>query len=482
MRQFFTYKPLSPITLRTALICCAVVCLVLLVCAVQMRAYPTTEFDEGVYWATFKSVQHGFAPYRETYMSQPPGFLVVTFPIYAALGSTLEAARLAVFFYSLVGLLALVWLGWELKSTLFAFIAIGVLYFVYIYRTQIMTFHGDSLPAAFLTLALAAILRYRNTSKWYWVALSGVCVATAAMIKGDVAVVPSIGLVLLAVLVEKRRIADFLKACVIFAVAFGIAALVFTVPFGITDVYDNVVGLRLAVAQGTSADPQTFINFFNEQPALVYLLAAGAVLGILAFIAVRDARFPLMLLAAWVATTIVSLMIYHPLLPHHLAFLAVPITALFAFALFKLLNLIKIPRLLPAAVTIFVLVMLWVRFQSTSAPQPGSATPLQQKGVQLVQTHTQPGDYIISDDGIVSALSDRLIPPDLTDISFVRIASGGVNPALLEDSLKTYQPKMVLVWADRLRNVPNFEGLMTQYHYRLLDDPDTQHQAYLLEE
>jgi hypothetical protein len=39
----------------------------------------------------------------------------------------------------------------------------------------------------------------------------------------------------------------------------------------------------------------------------------------------------------------------------------------------------------------------------------------------------------------------------------------------------------VLVWADRLRNVPNFEGLMAQYHYRLLDDPDTQHQAYVLE-
>jgi hypothetical protein len=146
------------------------------------------------------------------------------------------------------------------------------------------------------------------------------------------------------------------------------------------------------------------------------------------------------------------------------------------------LSLVNVPRLLLVAVAIFMVVMLFNRVNSTSAPQPGVATSLQQKGIQLVETYTQPGDYIICDDGIVSALSDRRIPPYLTDISFVRIASGGITPEQLEYNLKTYQPKMVLVWADRLRNVPNFESLMQQYHYRLIEDPDTQHQAYVLEE
>ena len=473
----------STLSFKTALICCLAICLVLLYCAFQMRSYQTSEFDEGVYLATFKSVQYGFPLYTATYMSQLPGFFATTFPLYVALGSTLEAARLAVFFYSLVGLFAIVWLGWECKSVLFGFIAIGLLYLVPIYSTQIMTFHADSLPSAFSTLALASILRFRNTTKWLWVILSAFFVTTAVMLKADFAVLPSIFVVLaFMTLIEKRRIGDFIKVLIVFGAALLLSVLLFTLPFGINNVYENVIQLRLRVAQGTSADPQTFINFFKEQNELVNLLIAGTVLSVMAFIAVKTARFPLILLFLWVVTTIISLLIYHPLLPHHLAFLAIPIVVFFSFALFKLLNLIKVPRVLPAAVTILVLVTLFNRFNSTSAPQPGVATPLQQKGIQLVETYTQPGDYIICDDGIVSALSDRRIPPYLTDLSFVRIASGGVTPEQLEDNLKTYQPKMALVWADRLRNVPNFEGLMQQYHYRLIEDPDTQHQAYVREE
>ncbi|MEO8612468.1 MAG: hypothetical protein ABI690_31520 [Chloroflexota bacterium] len=446
-----------------------------------MRSYPTSEFDEGVYLATFRSVQHGFPLYTGTYLSQLPGFFVTTFPIYVVLGSTLEAARLAVFFYSLVGLLAIVWLGWEFKSTLFGFIAIGVLYLVPIYTIQIMTFHADSLPSAFSALALASILRFRNTSKWGWIAFSAFCVTTAVMIKADFAVLPSILVVIaFATVIEKRHIGDFIKALLVFGLAVVVSALLFTQPFGIQAVYENVIQLRMRAAQGTVADPQTFLNFFREQDALVKLLIAGAVLSVMAFIGVKTARFPLILLFLWGVTTIVSLLVYHPLLPHHLAFLAVPITAYFAFSLFSLLNLIKVPRLLPAAVTVFVVFILANRLNTTSAPQPGVTTLLQQKGIQLVETYTDPNDYIISDDGIVSALSDRRVPPYLTDLSFVRIGSGGVTRDQLEDNLKTYHPKMILVWADRLRNIANFEGLMKQYHYRLIEDPDTQHQAYLL--
>jgi hypothetical protein len=282
--------------------------------------------------------------------------------------------------------------------------------------------------------------------------------------------------------IEKRRIADFIRSGMIFAAAAFVTFLLFTLPFGINDVYTNVIDLRLRVAQGISADPNTFFNFLNEQAELLNLLKAAGVVGILAFIVVREVRFAVLLLFLWVGTTIVSLLMYRPLLPHHLAFLIVPVAILFAFALFKLLNLIKVPRLLPAVVTVMVLLTLLNRFNIAVLPQSTqSATPLQLRGIELVQAHTQPGDYIISDDGIVSALSNRLIPPYLTDISFVRIASGGVTSGHLEDALKTYQPKMILVWADRLRNVANFEQLMIQYHYRLIEDPDTQHQAYLLE-
>jgi len=472
----------SAVSFRTAMIFCFAIGLVLFFCAFQLRSYPNSEFDEGVYLAAFKSVQNGFPLYTQTYMSQPPGFFVTTFPLYVAFGSSLEAARLAVFFYSLVGLFAIVWLGWEFNSVVFGFIAISLLYMLPLYYIQILTFHGDSLPAAFSTLALASMLRFRNATLWRWVVLSAFFVATAVMIKADFAILPSLLLVLVVKTgVEKQRISDLIKRLAVFAAAFLVSLLLFTLPFGINDVYANVIELRLRVAAGTSADPTTFINFLREQSELVNLLAAGIVLSIIAFISVKDARFPLILVFLWVATTIVSLLVYHPLLPHHLAFLAVPITLFFAFSLFKLLNLIKFPNVVPAAVTLLVVVVLVNRLHYASIPQAGVATALQLKGIQLVQTYTEIGDYIICDDGIVSSLSNRLTPPYLTDLSFVRIASGGVTPEQLENNLKTYKPKMVLVWADRLRNIPNFDQIMRHYHYRLIDDADTQHQAYLLQ-
>jgi len=470
------------LSLKTAIILCLGICLVLLYGAFQLRSYPTSEFDEGVYLATFKSVQNGFPLYSETYMSQPPGFFVTTFPLYVAFGSTLEAARLAVFMISLLGLVAIVWLGWELKRVLFSFIAIGLLYLIPLYTVQVMTFHGDSLPSTFSTLALASILRFRNTPKGLWVILSALFATTAVMIKGDVAVFPSILLLLVVTtVVEKRRVGDFIQFMAVFAVTCLIIVLVFTLPFGLSEVYDNVILLRIRAAVGIAPDPNVFINFFREQTELVNLLGAGIVLGLIVFVTIREARFPLILLVLWVLSTMLSLLVYRPLLPHHLAFLPVPIAVLFSFALFKLLRLINLPRLVPAAVTIFVLAVLLNHLSDALAPQPGVATPLQLRGIELVQAYTDPSDYIISDDGIVAALSNRLIPPDLTDISFVRIASGGVTPEKLEYNIVTYQPKMILVWADRLRNVPNFENIMRQYQYRLIEDPDTQHQAYIFD-
>ncbi|HLY28153.1 MAG TPA: hypothetical protein VKQ72_17540 [Aggregatilineales bacterium] len=99
---------------------CGALCIVLCLCAFALRAHPNIEWDEGVYLTTFKSVQHGYPLYSQTYLSQPPGFFVATFPLYAVFGSTLESGRLAIFLYSLAGLMGIVWLGWELESPVFS--------------------------------------------------------------------------------------------------------------------------------------------------------------------------------------------------------------------------------------------------------------------------------------------------------------------------------------------------------------------------
>src|SRR5258708_22552961 len=123
---------LKPSPKFLVLVCIAVV-LVLFFSAFKLKSHQSIEWDEGVYLTTFKSVQHGFPIYEQTYLSQPPGFFVALFPLYAVFGSTIESGRLAVFFYSLIGLLGIIWLGLGLNSIVLSFFVIRLLFTFSIY-------------------------------------------------------------------------------------------------------------------------------------------------------------------------------------------------------------------------------------------------------------------------------------------------------------------------------------------------------------
>src|SRR5689334_21481639 len=98
---------------------CIIVGIVLVFSAFNLRSHQSIEWGVSVYLTTFQSVQHGFPIYSQTCLSQPPGCFIALFPLYELFGSTIESGRLAVFFYSLIGLAGIIWLGWELNSTAF---------------------------------------------------------------------------------------------------------------------------------------------------------------------------------------------------------------------------------------------------------------------------------------------------------------------------------------------------------------------------
>jgi len=469
-----------------ALVLCLALCLVLCYCAYKLRSYQSTEYDEGVYLTTFKSVQDGFPLYQSTFFSQPPGFFTTTFPLYSLLGSTLQAARLAVFFYSIIGLLAILWIGWEFGSVAFSFVAMGVLYLIPIYTVQIMTFHADSLPATFSTLAVASLLRFRNSKQRRWIGLSALFTALAVLIKVDVSTFPALFLILLAACYSFRapkKIGRLLEAMAIFGIVFGLALIAFALPFGLNTVVSNVISLRVEAASASPQDPTLFWQFLQTSPLLIGLLIAGGMLTVIVALREKAARFPLLVLLAWVMATLAILLLYHPLMPHHLVLLAVPVTLLFSFALTQLLNSIPSPlrRLVPVAISLFLAVVLGQRVSSSLLPQNGIPTPLESEGIQLADTYTQPGDFIVSDDGIVTGLSNRPTPPDLTDISYVRLGTGSLNSREFKMYLKTYKPKLILAWADRLTYLQNFDMILQDDHYQLIDTIDSHYKAYLLE-
>ena len=181
---------------KTAFVFCLAICVFLFLCAVKLRSFLSIDTDEGIHLAIFRAVQNGSPLYQSTYFAQTPGFFLATYPVYVLLGSTLEAARLAICLWSLVGLLAVVWFACELRSVAFGILAIGVLHVIPAYSVQTVTFQADALPAVFSMLTLAAIIRFRNTSNRVWIILSALAAGLSFLAKADVSALPAVGLAL----------------------------------------------------------------------------------------------------------------------------------------------------------------------------------------------------------------------------------------------------------------------------------------------
>jgi len=453
-------RRLPSLSWRSALFACAALCVVLAFVARRLGTRIVGEYDEGVYLATFRAIEQGFAPYREAYLSQPPGFLVAVYPIFSALGSTLEAGRAGVYVYALLGLFALVWLGSELGDVWAAFIAVGLAYACPLYLKEITTFHGDAVPATFSTLALAAGLRFRRARAPVWAALCAFFLVCAVLIKSDLSTLPT--LMIAFVSVRARR--DALRGMPVFAGAGLASTVIFIAPFGASDVYENVVALRIHASAAYAAEHAKVFSLLRGHAAIVLLTSAACVLALIASVISRAGRRRLMFLAPWLVTTFLTLRVYKPLQQHHLVFLVVPAAATAAWAFTAIVRQLRAPWLVPVLASVGIIAAPWQMHQYASSVPIGLG-PKQRRGIALVQRYTEKHDFIICDDGIVTALSERRTPPRLTDLSRVRIQSGGVSRELFVSELERYQPKLIMNWAGHIRRVPDFDAIMAAHHY-----------------
>src|SRR5262249_25367345 len=77
---------------------------------VNLEAY-TGQFDEGIRVEQLLLMSTGFRPVRDIFAAQGPLSLDIFFGPYLAFGQTLGAARSATAIYSLLGLVAVFWVG-----------------------------------------------------------------------------------------------------------------------------------------------------------------------------------------------------------------------------------------------------------------------------------------------------------------------------------------------------------------------------------
>jgi 4-amino-4-deoxy-L-arabinose transferase-like glycosyltransferase len=431
----------------------------LLAIAIGMRAVGLNgpvdfdSYDEGVYWASLRSMSAGYHLYGQIFSSQPPLFLPSIYPFYALSGSTLAAARAAVAVLSVLGLGGAYLMGRTLSGRLAGLTALAILLVNpnYLAASQVLLAEAPATAFQFLTLAAAFLWHDHPTGRrgMAFAVICGVTLSLAVSVKliAATAVVP-VGLLVLARIWHIRHET---RACIradLMPMTAGLAAAVVTAlcilaPFvgSLNAVLQQAVTFHLeaeAMAPG-SRNSDTLRHFFAANAALAMAAIVGALVAILS----RDSRtIPL---AAWLLATLAVLAIHVPLFPHHLLMLIPPLIALIVLGMNGLPNIsIGGPgawrhgaALLMGLLAVTV-VLAGIRgdyndYRDLNARSASTAIyPIARIAADLERATTT-GQWIITDAQSVAALANRDTPPWLVDTSFVRILSGHLtNGELLQ--------------------------------------------------
>ncbi len=165
----------------------------LLAIAIAMRLYnlglpfDRDSYDEGVYWQSLRAMGEGHALYGDIFYSQPPLFLLSTYPIYALFGASLWSARLGIAVVSLFGLAGALLLGKALGGRLGALAALLLAVVDPLFLAQSQTIQAEASSVAFSFLAMGLALywwKYPTGRRGLLLAvLTGVTVALSIMCK-----------------------------------------------------------------------------------------------------------------------------------------------------------------------------------------------------------------------------------------------------------------------------------------------------------
>ncbi|MFH0979563.1 MAG: glycosyltransferase family 39 protein [Candidatus Roizmanbacteria bacterium] len=426
---------------------------------IKLASRPVYENDEGIYLTSFLLIDKGHPAYKETFFSQPPGFLLTAYPGFALFGKTLIAARLTVGFWSVVGLLTILWISFELGNKLIGILTIGILYLIRYYTNQTLTFQSDIIVTTFSLLSLVSVLRYFKSQKLTWFIMAVFFLNFAFWTKFDITLVPVFAvslLYLIKVLLRKEKRSSLRLTLTFFAVSV-IFFLIFILPFGLKEVFNDSIMLRFqAINQKTNF--WLLFDYLKKDIILLSVLLGTFLLG---FISKKEIKFSAIILVVWTFSSFVFFFFYRPLFAHHLVILSVPTALLFSYLLYLLIRSNKKIFITVVFSVLAISMLNYINIVLKSPPK--ILNKEQQKAVEIILENTSKNDLVVSDEAILNAVSGRLPPPELSDVSYVRIYSNNLSPQKFKEIIIKYKPKLIISWNGRLRSIKNFNSVLENY-------------------
>lgn len=418
--------------------------------AIRLPAYAASRhltFDDGVFGASAVAMRDGGAPFRDVFSSQGPLFLPLVW-LFDLLGlRTLDSPRLVAMVAGVVVTLGAYTIGrrlagWRIGTM--AALAVTVSGSI-LWTTGPVAADGPGL--AFSVSAVAIALAYRDHPTRARAVAVGALAGASFTIKSLFAL-PA-GLAIAWVLLERRAWRDLATG----VSASAVVVLAVTVPWGISEVWDQSVAYHLEAADDRTpgANVSKVVSTLWDRDLLVLGLAVVA----LPFAArtwllraargeyldVRPGRWggaaaPVLV---WLTGVVLVYLIEHPLWRPHLSHVVPPLALAALYAAREHLRVVGvIAAALAVAHVTTVTGILWPGGYEGSAARAAAAL------------ERLPDDaWAISDEpGFVWRAGLRT-PDDLVDASILRIESGRLTAASLTDAAADPRVCAVLVWSQR---------------------------------
>jgi 4-amino-4-deoxy-L-arabinose transferase-like glycosyltransferase len=473
----------------------------LLAAAVAMRLYhldlpfDRDSYDEGVYWQSLRAMLAGQSLYKTIFYSQPPLFLLSTYPGFAFFGGNLWSARFGIVLVSLLGFPGAYLLGRALAGRLGALAAMLLLLADPFYLAQSQTIQAEASSVAFTFLAVAfAFLWWKRPDGWQgmcWAALCGLTFSLSVLCKLlCVSTIVPIALLMLtrAWHILRREPGTSGKSWLPMLLGIGVAvltALAGVAPFlgSFKEFWAGVVTFHTAASLVVATPHQT-----NQQlilTALTSVTTLAAMYGSLAALLRRDWR--VLPVLAWLLVTLALLYRWKPLFTHHLIALEPPLITLALLGLAESaaykVTFGRLRRLgsalgliISLGAMLLVLVAAGASFWQDVNYYQGDAVyaagTIVQQNVRVANDLRQaiaPDQWVITDGQFIAGLADRSTPPSLVDTSTVRIQTGYVTLAQLEQAALDPRVHAVLFYTGRFHThqVAGFHAWVAA-HFHLL--------------
>ncbi|HEV2032812.1 MAG TPA: glycosyltransferase family 39 protein [Candidatus Dormibacteraeota bacterium] len=422
------------------------------------------DYDEGVYWVSLRSLHAGNPIFISVFSSQPPAFLLLVEPAWAALGGSIAVARAVMLVFGIGAVISGSLLGRRLLGSggavaLAALIAVDPLM---LRQSLVLQAEGPAVCMALLSLSLASVsvTTHRGRIADIAAVASGAAIAIGILTKlFDVAAVPPLAVLLLLHSHPIRR-------GLLLGAGAVVAAALFLMPLHEAwgSMWQQVIALHVAsrsLAYGQVSDP--FIAFAQRELPLLGLALVGAAVGW------RHHRTVVLVGLAWLAGTIVTMSVTHPLWPRHQVLMVPGACLLAAVGVQRVAGWLDKLRRGAGSVAVAILgaaAAAGVLLVGAAILQPARGVdPI----IAVLQSRTAPGDLVLSDDQFATAAAGRSAPPEYVDTSFVRLAASGVTTADLAGNLDRQHVCAVVLATGRLAGVPGFSEWLRAHYTEVAD-------------